>query len=62
MNTAMDNCEATDEAISAYQNVSANSEEIANAARDSLDFLAALAVPQVYKYTFPDVLLSAWDF
>ncbi|HNF41601.1 MAG TPA: hypothetical protein PLS40_11515 [Bacteroidia bacterium] len=62
MNTAMDNCEATDEAISAYQNVSANSEEIANAARDSLDFLAALAVPQVYKYAFPDVLLSAWDF
>ena len=54
--------DAFEVAAGAYQNISANSEEIANAARDSLDFLAALAVPQVYKYAFPDVLLSAWDF
>lgn len=44
------------------QDISASAEEIANAARDSLDFLAALSTPTVYKYSFPDVLLAVWQF
>lgn len=40
--------------------IAANNEQIYTSARDSLDFLAALAMPTVFKYLFPAVFLSVW--
>ncbi len=42
--------------------ISAQTAEIQDAAKKSLDFLAALALPTVYKYAFPPVYLSVWDW
>lgn len=48
---------------SAYlQTVASQATEIAEAASKSLDFLAALAIPSVYKYEYPPVLLSVWQW
>lgn len=35
---------------------------VQDACKNSLDFLAALTVPAVYKYAFPPVYLSVWDW
>ena len=42
--------------------IAANNEEIYTSARDSLDFLAALAMPAVFKYLFPAVFISVWTW
>lgn len=34
--------------------------EVEEAARNDLDFLAALAMPQIYKYFYPDLFKQAW--
>ena len=47
---------------STIEQVGASSEEIQNLARTSLDFLAALLMPLVYKYGFPPVFLSVWSW
>src|SRR5574343_454802 len=44
------------------QEIAASSQEIHDAAKESLDFLAALAMPLVYQYEFPPVFLSIWDW
>lgn len=38
-----------------------NYQEALQAAKTSLDFLAALALPEVYKYAFPLLYLQFWD-
>jgi len=42
--------------------IAANNEEIYTSARDSLDFLAALAMPAVFKYLFPAIFISVWTW
>ena len=42
------------------QEVSLHAEEVNAAARESLDFLAALAMPTIYEYAFPPVFISVW--
>lgn len=37
-----------------------DTEEVFKLAKVSIDFLAAIALPDVYKYAFPDVFLSIW--
>lgn len=39
-----------------------NATEVATMARESLDFLAALAMPTIFKYFFPPVFLSVWNW
>lgn len=38
-----------------------STDQIVEAAKNSLDFLAALALPDTYKYGFPPVILAIWD-
>ncbi len=42
------------------QELSFNNEEVSALARESLDFLAALAMPLIYRYKFPPVFISVW--
>lgn len=39
-----------------------DSEQVYNLAKTSLDFLAALAMPEVFKYFFPPVFKSIWTW
>jgi len=43
-----------------YQENAFNTQEVIDNARDSLDFLAALALPAVFKYFFPPVFQAIW--
>lgn len=45
-----------------FSEVGASVEQIQAAAAADLDFLAALAMPQVFTYAFPPVFLSVWDW
>lgn len=38
-----------------------NRDQIEEACRNSLNFLAALAMPTVFRFDFPPLLLTAWD-
>lgn len=38
-----------------------NPKEVRQLARTSLDFLAALALPEIYKYAFPPLYLQFWE-
>lgn len=42
------------------EEVSVDAQEIAQTAKDSLDFLAALAMPTVFQYLFPPVFQTVW--
>lgn len=42
------------------QEISFESTEVSQLARDSLDFLAALAMPLIYEYRFPPVFIAVW--
>lgn len=42
--------------------IAAASSELHDAAKTSLDFLAGLAMPLVYRYAFPSVFLSVWQW
>lgn len=44
------------------QDVSVSSQQVHDAAKESLDFLAALAMPLIFKYHFPPVFLSVWTW
>lgn len=39
-----------------------NASEVLENARESLDFLAALAMPVIFKYFFPPVFLQCWNW
>lgn len=42
------------------QEISANTTEIHTSAKESLDFLAAMAMPTVFQFLFPPVFISVW--
>jgi hypothetical protein len=44
------------------QEASFNSQEVQQLSKDSLDFLAALAMPVVFRYLFPPVFKAIWDW
>lgn len=44
------------------QEVSMSAQEVHDAAKTSLDFLAALALPTVFRYFFPDTYIKIWDW
>ena len=39
-----------------------DAQEVTDLARNSMDFLAALAMPSVYQYAFPPVFLAVWNW
>lgn len=45
-----------------FKEASFNASEVHDAAKNSLDFLAALALPTVFKYLFPAVFQSIWNW
>lgn len=46
----------------ATQSIAAETQQVQESARNSLDFLAALAMPDVYKYAFPMVFTGIWQW
>lgn len=50
------------EPVDEVQSVGAQAEEARELARQSLDFLAALALPTVFRYFFPPVFKAIWDW
>ena len=42
------------------EEIGVSSEEVDKAARFDLDFLAALIMPTIFEFCFPDVFKSAW--
>jgi hypothetical protein len=50
-----------DTSIEVLQEASYNREEVINAARSNLNMLAGLAMPTIFRYWFPPVLLAAWS-
>ena len=46
----------------AQKELSFNAQEVQDAAKNSLDFLAALALPTVFKYLFPPVFQAIWGW
>lgn len=44
------------------QEVSVSSQEVHETARQSLDFLAGLAVPDTFQFSFPPVFLAVWSW
>lgn len=42
--------------------ISVSTQEVTNAAREDLDFLAALVMPEIFTYTFPSIFLSVWSW
>ena len=44
------------------QQIGASNEEIQNAAKNDLDFLAALIMPTIFTFFFPDVLKAVWTW
>lgn len=44
----------------AFQEAAFNAAEVSDLAKNSLDFLAALAIPTVFKYLFPPVFQAIW--
>lgn len=46
----------------ATQSIAAETQQVQESARHSLDFLAALAMPDVYKYAFPMVFTGIWQW
>ena len=54
--------EPPDLSAEAIQEVAATSEQIYEAAKNDLDFLAALCMPLVFEFAFPPVFLSVWQW
>lgn len=46
----------------AFSDVVADSKEIQEAAKSSLDFFASLAIPLTYQYAYPDTYLAVWQW
>lgn len=44
------------------QDVAADAQSVFDAAKNSLDFLAALALPLVYMYAFPPIFIQIWNW
>lgn len=50
------------EAESTTQEASFESAQVEKLARENLDFLAALAMPLIFRYCFPTVFKSIWTW
>ena len=50
------------EKLAAQQDIAFQIDEVQETAKNSLDFLAGLATPDTYKYAFPPVYLSVWQW
>lgn len=48
--------------VPAVQEQAFNTQEVQELAKNSLDFLAAMALPAVFKYFFPPVFISIWTW
>lgn len=44
------------------QTLGASTAEVQKLAKEDLDFLAALSMPTIFKYNFPPVFLSVWEW
>lgn len=44
------------------EDIAADAQSVFDAAKKSLDFLAALALPLVYRYAFPPIFIQIWDW
>lgn len=44
------------------QELSFNAQQVHDSAKNSLDFLAALALPAVFQFCFPPVFISVWNW
>ena len=53
---------AGEDTFSLVQEITASVSQIMEAAKSSLDFLAGLAMPLIYKYAFPPVFLAVWEW
>lgn len=51
-----------EEIESAYKEASFDSMQVQDMAKNSLDFLAALAMPTVFRYLFPEVFQAIWKW
>jgi hypothetical protein len=50
------------EYVEPTQEASFNSSEVEKLSKESLDFLAALAMPTVFRYLFPPLFKAAWEW
>ena len=50
------------EEIEEYTEANFNADEVEKIAKESLDFLAALLMPTVFKYLFPPVFKAIWTW
>lgn len=48
--------------VDSIQHVSVNAEQARDLCQKSVDYLAAVALPEVFKYNFPPLYLSAWNW
>ncbi len=46
----------------AFKEAAFNAAEVSDLAKNSLDFLAAMAIPTVFKYLFPPVFQAIWNW
>lgn len=53
---------AAEREVQSTQDISASQQEVHDAARDSLDFLAALIMPAVFQFLFPQVFKIVWNW
>ena len=62
---ALDSWKSTDQTApptSTIQEVSLDAQQVIELSKQSLDFLAGVAMPTVYQYAFPPVFLAVWDW
>jgi hypothetical protein len=57
-----DKSSVDDSALDNISEISFSSAEVVEACRKSLDFLAGVAMPAVFKYLFPPVFIAIWDW
>ena len=50
------------EPVEKLQESSFNAQEVIELSKNSLDFLAALAIPAVYEFAYPPVFISVWEW
>lgn len=54
--------EETIQAVEKTQDINLQADEVIANAKASVDFLCALAMPQIYEYAFPPVYLAVWSW
>jgi hypothetical protein len=59
---ALPNLTDAEPALETFSEATFNTAEVVESARTSLDFLAGLAMPTVFKYLFPPVFQAIWNW